>query len=260
MKSKFLVAVAVAAAGSAACAQFAARAATGTASPAMAHQDTRGVPAVLNFKMKSLGGEDVDLAKYKGKVVLIVNTASKCGFTPQYAGLEQLHEKYADKGLVILGFPSNDFGQQGARHRYRDLDLLHRPLRCQIRHVLESRCQGPQHLPAVQEYLITTDAGSKPTVDVEWNFEKFLIGRDGHLAGRYLSAVTPMSDRTDRRCRNRTQEIGCCARNRQMAGTDTGNCVGCRPSFFQSPKPERGSRCRNSRGESPTICLKRREK
>src|ERR1700680_2422714 len=70
------------------------------------------VPPVLQFKMKNLAGEEVDLAKYQGKVLLIVNTASECGHTPQYETLEELHEKYADKGLAVLGFPCNEFGGQ----------------------------------------------------------------------------------------------------------------------------------------------------
>src|SRR5437867_887917 len=75
-------------------------------------QSEKPVPPVLNFTMKSLSGEDVNLSKYAGKVVLIVNTASKCGFTPQYKDLEELYKKYQDKGLVVLGFPANDFKQQ----------------------------------------------------------------------------------------------------------------------------------------------------
>ena len=70
------------------------------------------VPPVLNFKMKSLAGKEVDLSQYKGKVVLIVNVASQCGYTPQYKGLQALHDKYVKEGLVVLGVPSNDFGQQ----------------------------------------------------------------------------------------------------------------------------------------------------
>jgi glutathione peroxidase len=69
-------------------------------------------PAVLNFKMKSLDGKDVDLSKYEGNVVLIVNVASQCGYTPQYEALEKLHEKYGSGGLVVLGVPANDFGKQ----------------------------------------------------------------------------------------------------------------------------------------------------
>src|SRR5262249_40573741 len=71
-----------------------------------------GVPASLNFTMNSPDGKSVDLSKYQGRVVLMVNVASECGFTPQYAGLEELHEKYAAKGLSVLGFPANDFGAQ----------------------------------------------------------------------------------------------------------------------------------------------------
>ena len=75
-------------------------------------KETPSVPPVLNFKMNDIDGKSVDLSKYQGKVVLMVNVASKCGYTPQYKALEALHEKYADKGLVILGFPANEFGKQ----------------------------------------------------------------------------------------------------------------------------------------------------
>src|SRR5436853_362929 len=81
----------------------------------MAKAEEKGdqkVPAVLNFKMKSLAGKEVDLSQYAGKVVLIVNVASECGYTPQYKGLQALHDKYAKDGLVVLGVPANDFGQQ----------------------------------------------------------------------------------------------------------------------------------------------------
>jgi glutathione peroxidase len=80
----------------------------------VAHAEKKGdkkVPPVLNFKMKSLDGKDVDLSKYQGKVVLFVNVASQCGYTPQYKGLEALHEKYGKDGLVIIGVPANEFGK-----------------------------------------------------------------------------------------------------------------------------------------------------
>src|SRR5687767_1817075 len=75
-------------------------------------KEETAVPAALNYKMKSLGGQDVDLSRYKGKVVLMVNVASQCGLTPQYKALEELHQKHKDKGLAILGFPANNFGAQ----------------------------------------------------------------------------------------------------------------------------------------------------
>src|SRR2546423_252183 len=79
---------------------------------AKAHSGDSKTPKVLNFKMKGIDGAEVDLAKYKGKVVLFVNVASKCGLTPQYKGLQALYEKYQDKGLVIIGVPANEFGSQ----------------------------------------------------------------------------------------------------------------------------------------------------
>src|SRR3954451_144124 len=75
-------------------------------------KESNPVPPVLDFKMKSLAGEDVDLSQYQGKVIMMVNTASKCGYTPQYKDLEALYKKYQDKGLVVLGFPADNFGHQ----------------------------------------------------------------------------------------------------------------------------------------------------
>src|SRR5215211_6707738 len=75
-------------------------------------KESNPVPPVLNFKMKSLAGEEVDLSQYQGKVIMMVNTASKCGYTPQYKDLEALYKKYQEKGLVVLGFPADNFGHQ----------------------------------------------------------------------------------------------------------------------------------------------------
>src|SRR5579883_1761938 len=86
--------------------------ATAALAPAADKKEGKKVPAVLNFKMKGIDGKDVDLSKYQGKVILIVNVASKCGYTPQYKQLQEVYDKYKDKGLVVLGFPCNQFGKQ----------------------------------------------------------------------------------------------------------------------------------------------------
>ena len=94
--------------------------------------------SVYNFTLPSIDGEPTSLSSYKGKVILLVNVASRCGFTPQYSALESLYEKYKDQGFVILGFPANNFGGAGARHECGDQELLHAQVQRHFSHV----CQG----------------------------------------------------------------------------------------------------------------------
>jgi glutathione peroxidase len=149
------------------------------------------VPDVLNFTMNNLNGTPVNLSKYQGKVLLIVNTASQCGFTYQYEGLEILHKRYATRGLSILGFPSNDFGQQepGTNGEIQQF--------CQANYGVEfdmfSKVEvlGNSKVP-LYSYL-TSAATSRFPGEIAWNFEKFLIGRDGQLLARFKSEVEPES-------------------------------------------------------------------
>ena len=146
-------------------------------------------PKPLVGEMKSLDGKPVDLASYKGKVVLVVNVASRCGYTRQYAGLQKLYEDHKDKGLVILGFPANDFG---AQEPGSDADIekfcsstygVTFPMFSKI------TVKGPGKAPL---YTALTEAAD-PKGEVSWNFEKFLIGRDGGVVGRFKSGVAPDS-------------------------------------------------------------------
>jgi glutathione peroxidase len=152
------------------------------------------VAPALSFTMKSLDGKDVNLAHYRGKVILMVNTASKCGFTPQYAGLEMLHEKYADKGLAVLGFPCNDFGKQepGTALDISTFCTEHYGVKFDMFSkidVLPMESQAPLY-----KYLTGPDANKPFPGKVKWNFEKFLIARNGTVVARFLSAVKPESD------------------------------------------------------------------
>src|SRR5262245_27737328 len=150
------------------------------------------VPDVLSFTMKSLTGQPVNLSKYQGKVVLIVNTASECGFTYQYEGLEALHKKYATQGLSILGFPSNDFGSQEPGS---DADIQQF---CKSNYGVEFdmfskvRVLGGNKVPLFQ-HLTSSATNPKFAGEISWNFEKFLIGRDGQILGRFKSPVEPQS-------------------------------------------------------------------
>lgn len=158
-----------------------------------ANKEEKPVPSVLKFKMTSLGGDEVDLARYQGKVILMVNTASKCGYTPQYKELEALHQKYKDKGLVVLGFPANDFKNQepGTDEEIAKFCLENYGVSFDM--FSKISVIGEEKAPL---YRYLTEEKTNPTSpgEVKWNFEKFLIGRDGTIAARYRSAVKPMSE------------------------------------------------------------------
>jgi len=147
------------------------------------------VPGALDFTMKSIDGKPVDLSRYQGRVVLMVNVASQCGFTPQYAGLEELHRKYAAKGLSILGFPSNDFGEQEPGSDPEISEFCKKNYGVEFDMFSKIVVRGPGQAP-LYKYLTTLPKFTGP---VEWNFEKFLIGRNGEVIGRFKSEVEPMS-------------------------------------------------------------------
>lgn len=168
---------------------------TPTTQPASTQPDRRSTtapdtPAVLGFTMKSLDGKDVALSGYKGKVLLIVNVASRCAATPQYAGLEKLHEKYAAKGLAVLGMPCNQFGQQepGAAPEIREFCQSTYDVKFDMFDKIE--VNGASAAP-LYRYLTGPDAPIADKGPVKWNFEKFLVGRDGRVIARYRTKVTP---------------------------------------------------------------------
>src|SRR3984885_10974228 len=146
--------------------------------------------SVYDFKLKTIDGEGFSLAKYKGKKVLIVNTASKCGFTPQYAELQKLAEQYKDK-VVVVGFPANNFGQQdpGTNGEIKTF--------CEKRFgvtfpLSEKVSVKGDDIDPLFKYL--TEAENPDfTGEIKWNFEKFLIDENGKLIHRFRSPVTPMS-------------------------------------------------------------------
>jgi len=148
---------------------------------------------VLNFKMKTLDGKEVDLSKYEGKVLLIVNVASKCGYTPQYQGLEDLHEKFASKGLVVLGVPSNDFGAQEPGTS-EDIKRF-----CKDKYgvkfdMLEKAAVKGDDKCSLYKYLTSKETNSKFAGPIRWNFTKFLISRHGEVVARYEPKIDPESD------------------------------------------------------------------
>ncbi|MCC8424543.1 glutathione peroxidase [Mucilaginibacter sp. UR6-11] len=145
--------------------------------------------SVYDFKLKTIEGKDFSLAKYKGKKILIVNTASKCGFTPQYKELEQLAETYKDK-LVIVGFPANNFGGQepGSDAEIKtfcsDLYKVTFPMSTKV------SVKGDDIAPLFK--YLTSAENPDFTGEIKWNFEKFLLDENGKLIHRFRSKVTPM--------------------------------------------------------------------
>jgi glutathione peroxidase len=150
----------------------------------------KAVPAALKFKMKSLDGKEVDLSKYHGKVVLMVNVASQCGATPQYEPLEALNKKYKDQGLVVLGFPCNQFGAQepGTAEEIREFCTDNYGVTFDLFEKVD--VNGEQAAP-LYKFLTAKETNPKFAGKIGWNFEKFLIGRDGQVAGRFKTGISP---------------------------------------------------------------------
>lgn len=150
------------------------------------------VPAPLNFTMNSLDGKPVNLSKYQGNVVLMVNVASACGYTPQYEGLQELHTRYAARGLRLLGFPSNNFGQQEPGTNAEIAEFCKKNYGVQFDMFSKIDVLGATKAP-LYKYLTGAQTNPKFAGEVEWNFEKFLIGRNGQVIGRFKSPVEPLS-------------------------------------------------------------------
>lgn len=145
---------------------------------------------VFDFKADSLSGAPVDLAQYQGKVLLIVNVASQCGFTPQYTGLEQLERQFAARGFVVLGFPCNQFGAQEPGNADA------------IRHFCDTKYQvsfplfakidvNGEHAHPLYQHLKQAAPGVLGTQGIKWNFTKFLIRKDGSVYERYAPTTKP---------------------------------------------------------------------
>jgi glutathione peroxidase len=148
------------------------------------------VADVFNFKMKKLDGKDANLAAYQGKVVLFVNVASQCGLTPQYKELEALHEKYAEKGLAIVGVPANDFGKQEPGTDLEIAKFCKDNYNVKFDMLSKVSVKGDTKCD-LYKYLTTQKIAGGPEGEVSWNFEKFLVGRDGKVVGRFAPRTKP---------------------------------------------------------------------
>ena len=145
---------------------------------------------VHDFSCKTATGEQKSLAEYKGKVMLIVNTASKCGLTPQFEGLEQLHEKYADKGLAVLGFPCNQFGHQDPGTDAEILGFCQMKYDVKFQMFSKVEVNGKDAHPLFQ-HLKKEAPGLLGSEGIKWNFTKFLVDRDGNVVERYAPTTEP---------------------------------------------------------------------
>ena len=149
-----------------------------------------------DFDALRMDGSSVPLSDYRGKVLLIVNTASACGFTPQFKGLEALHREYADQGLVVLGFPCNQFGSQDPGSN-QDIASF-----CQLNYgvsfpmMAKTKVNGAEANP-LYRWLAAEAPGLLGSKAIKWNFTKFLVGRDGHVIRRYAPQDAPAKLGTD---------------------------------------------------------------
>jgi glutathione peroxidase len=145
---------------------------------------------IYDFEARQIDGKIVPLEKYKGKVLLIVNTASACGFTPQFGGLEELHKTYGPKGLVVLGFPCNQFGAQDPGKNEEIAEFCQLNYGVSFPMMAKIDVNGPTADPLYQ--WITAEApGLLGSKSIKWNFTKFLVGKDGEVIKRYAPNDAP---------------------------------------------------------------------
>lgn len=145
---------------------------------------------VYDFKAKSLDGKEIDFSDYKGDVLLIVNTASQCGFTPQYQGLESLQKKFEAKGLKVLGFPCNQFGQQEPGDNNAIANFCQKNFGVTFQMFEKIDVNGKSAHP-LYAYLTSKAPGILGSEGIKWNFTKFLVDKNGHVIKRFAPNVAP---------------------------------------------------------------------
>jgi glutathione peroxidase len=148
-------------------------------------------PGLYNFTLPSIDGEAIPLSTYKGKVILLVNVASRCGYTPQYSALESLYEKYKDQGLVILGFPANNFGAQEPGTNAEIKTFCSTKYNVTFPMFAKVSVKGDDTTPLYQ--FLTQKANPAVAGEIKWNFTKFLVDRKGHVVARFEPAIKPDS-------------------------------------------------------------------
>lgn len=152
-------------------------------------QESDPAPSFYDFTVKNIEGKEVKLKDFKGKVLLVVNTASRCGYTPQYKDLMELYARYKEKGLVVLGFPANEFGKQepGSNAEIKEFCTLNYGVKFPM---FAKVCVKGEGIDPLFRFLIE-QKNPDFTGEIKWNFEKFLIGKDGQLLHRFRSKVKP---------------------------------------------------------------------
>jgi glutathione peroxidase len=145
--------------------------------------------SLTDFSATAIDGQDIDLSTYAGQVVLVVNTASECGFTPQYQGLQALHEQYADRGFAVLGFPCDQFGNQEPGDEAQIADFCERNYGVSFPMFSKIEVNGDGAHPLFQ--WLRQEKGGVLGSAIKWNFTKFLVGRDGQVLRRYPPTTKP---------------------------------------------------------------------
>lgn len=145
--------------------------------------------SIYDYKVKDVVGEEISLSAYEGKVLLIVNTATGCGFTPQYDGLQDLYDKYAEQGLEILDFPCNQFGHQAPGSEEEIVDFCKLRYGVTFKQFAKVEVNGANEIP-LYTYL-KEQKGGVMGKNIKWNFTKFLVDRKGNVVGRFAPTVKP---------------------------------------------------------------------
>ena len=146
--------------------------------------------SLYDFQAQSIDGQTIPLSRYKGQVMLIVNTASACGFTPQFTGLEKLHQQYGPKGLAVLGFPCNQFASQDPGDDAQIASFCQKNYGVSFQMMSKIKVNGDDAHPLYQ-WMTAEAPGLLGSKAIKWNFTKFLVGRDGRVIKRYAPQDTP---------------------------------------------------------------------
>lgn len=154
------------------------------------------MPSLYDFTVQAMDGQACELSRFAGRVLLLVNTASACGFTPQFAGLQALHEQYVDRGLTVMGFPCNQFGAQDPQPDQQILSFCQKNYGVSFPMMSKIEVNGAGAHPLFQ-WLTRSAPGMLGTQAIKWNFTKFLVGKDGQVIRRYGSIDKPQSLRAD---------------------------------------------------------------
>lgn len=152
--------------------------------------------SIYDFNVKTIDGQEISMSKYKGKVLLIVNVASRCGFTSQYEGLEKLFEKYKNEDFMVLGFPSNQFANQEPQSNEEIKEFCSLTYDVKFDMFAKIDVNGENETP-LYKFLKSSQKGILGTQDIKWNFTKFLVDKEGNVVDRFASTTTPESIEKD---------------------------------------------------------------